>query len=514
MARLVVEDLLAIRRAGASPASVIAEGVRAVASKAGDKLRFVLLVGDAPSVEDGALGFTPVPTFYLPKVAYEESERRAPRRSYDRRSFAAEGGRSYASDLPYAYANRGAPGQPTLAVDRSPRPLAVGRVPARTAEEASGFARKAIGYDAARPEGAWRRRLEIIGGPANFGALTDYLIENTATRALDAEVPYDFDVRVAFLKMESPYVLPFPFVRERIAADLNAGALIAAYVGHGAPTSFAYVRQGYRYYAVGTTEDASALRIPDGKPFFLSITCNTGEFDLPDDHRSLAEGMILNPEGPIAVFAASRESHPYPNALYGEAFVDVFLKGRAATVGEGVLDVKRRIQESDIPLAPLLFDNDAGSLVREHEGLYNLFGDPATRLRYASSATVSVAGSSGGVAPASKVVVVVESAAIREGSAALTLETKRSVIRGALVSPETIKGLPDAEAWATVDRNYAMASDKVMERSTQRVLGGRATFEVVAPKAPGEYALKVLVSGGGDAAAGYAKLVVKAADGS
>ena len=73
----------------------------------------------------------------------------------------------------------------------------------RTPEEASGFARKAIGYDTSRAEGAWRRRLEIIGGPANFGPVADYLIENTATRALDNDIPYDYDVRVAFLKVGS-----------------------------------------------------------------------------------------------------------------------------------------------------------------------------------------------------------------------------------------------------------------------------------------------------------------------
>jgi hypothetical protein len=432
-----------------------------------------------PGPNERANGFTPTPAFYLPKVEYGERQPES----------------HFASDWPYAYAHRGAPGQPDLAEEKAPPPLAVGRVPARTAQEAIDFARKAIAYDNAKSEGAWRRRVEVLGGAANFGPVPDYLIERMATNALDAEVPYDFDVRVLFPKFDSPYAYPFPSLRHKVVSDLNEGALIAAYVGHGAPTSFAYVRHGFHYYTLSATEDVDALRIPEGKPFFVSITCDTGAYDLAEGRRSMAEAMVLNPEGPIAVFASSRTSHPYPNSLYGQAFVDTFLKAR-------------RMRAGDIPLAPLLFDSDPEVLSVEHEGLYNLFGDPATRLRYPARADLALKGDRGDVAPGAALTVTLEALAVPEGRAELTVETRRTVIRGALVAPERLKALPEAEAWAAMAKNYAAASDKVVARAGQPVKEGRATFRVKAPREPGEYILKVLVAGGGEAAAGHVRVRV------
>src|SRR5262245_10383129 len=210
--RLAVEDLLAQKPPGMSDADAVKSGIAAVAARPGARLRFVLLAGDAPGPDEETRDFTPVPTFYVKKLGYEnhgpDDEVDVAHRMWD----------AYPSDLPYA---RAVPGSP---------PLAVGRIPVRTQEDARGFAAKVIGYETGRPEGVWRRRIEVLGGPANFGPVADQLIESTATRLLDTEVPYDFDVRVIFPKLDSAYAVPFSDLRRRIADDLGEGALIAAYV--------------------------------------------------------------------------------------------------------------------------------------------------------------------------------------------------------------------------------------------------------------------------------------------
>ena len=505
VARVAVEDLLPARGGGADVALGVAAGLRALALTPGSRLRYVLLVGDVPAPSEQAEGFTPVPTFYLPKLAYENHRRDEhihplTTSLHDHDHGTPHTGELYPSDWPYSLANRVDPASPGALL-----PLAVGRVPARTVAEARAFSDKIVAYETEKAEGGWRRRIEVVGGPANFGPLADGLIESTATHLLDREVPYDFDVRVLFPKLESAYAFPFRDLSARVVSDLDEGALIAAYIGHGASRSFEDVHFHQKWFEIGTTVDAARLAIPDGKPFFLSIACNTGAYDLPRGDRSLAEAMLLNPGGPIAVLASSRESHPYANALLGQGFAEAFVKGRAATIGDGVLAAKRGMEDGDLPLATMLFDTDTDDLKEEHEGLYNLLGDPATVLRYPSAATIRASAT---FAPGASVDAGVDAEGFTRGRVMLTLETQRSVIRAPLVSPEDLRAMSDDDAWAAMRKNYAAASDKIVAVSEGELASGKAAFHLIAPLTPGEYELKALVSGEGQAAAGHLRIRV------
>jgi hypothetical protein len=485
----------AIEPRAAAIASAIAEIARS-----SQRLRFVLLVGDPPAPGEGATGFVPLPAFYYPKLAYEmhsPGEHPHPRLfgSDEHDHAASRPGELYPSDAGYAHVGD--------------EVLAVGRVPARTRAEASAFAAKIVRYETAPAEGAWRRRIEVLGGPANFGALADGLIEGTATQLLDTEVPYDYDVRVLFPKLESAYAFPFPEIQRRVASDLEEGALIAAYVGHGATHSFEDVHFHGRWFELGTSADAARLAIGDGKPLFISLACNSGAFDLARDDRSIGEAMIMNPTGPIAVFAASRVSHPYANALLGQGFVDAFMKGRPKTVGEGILATKRAMREADMPIATLFFDTDTDALKDEHDGLYNLLGDPATVLRYPDAAEIALGTHAAHVAPGEAFELRASTTTIARGSAQLTVETKRSVIRASLIPPAAIRAMRDEEAWSAMRWNYGAASDKIVARASSSIDGGVAMFRVIAPDPPGDYELKVLATGTGKTAAGHLRIRVE-----
>ncbi|MDI3291396.1 C25 family cysteine peptidase [Polyangium sp. 15x6] len=512
VARVAIEDLAP---AGGKPLSPeqIAGVIRETASRAGKRLRFVLLVGDAPGYGESLVGGTFVPTFYRPKLGYENHDHEehaflVSHLSDEDRGLYHYMEEIYATDFPYALAHVDAPGQPDFAADRSPTPLAVGRVPARTLSDAIGFAKKVIDYETARPEGTWRRSITLFSGPANFGMVADFMIERTMTRLLDDDVPYDWDVDLVVPQAGSPYAYPFPLLRDRLVERLDAGALIAGYVGHGAPMFLDDARFNGRRYDIGNMADFKRLRIGEGKPFFVSITCNTGFFDLRNGHRSVAEALVMNPEGAIAALASSRESHPYPNALYGQAIVQTFVEERAPTIGEGVVTVKRRMREGEVPLAPLLFQSDPEELAEEHLGLYNLLGDPATVLQYPASAKVLLEGGPGPRAPSADVVVSVDTPSIPMGKALFTLETKRSVVRTKVPGEAELQSMPEAEAWEVLRKTYAAASDKVITRKEKDVSGGRAEFSVRLPLDPGDYVIKVFVAGSGQAAAGHARVKV------
>lgn len=513
--RIFLEDLAAPGSLEAPPPQRIVLAIRDVAARAGKRLRFVLLVGDAPGYGEPLEASSFVPTFYQPKLGYENH-------SPDEHAFLEahlhEQDRGlwrhmeeiYATDFPYALAHVNAPGQPAFAADRSPTPLAVGRVPARTVDEARDFARKVVVYETARSEGAWRRSIALFSGPANFGPIADFLIESTTTRILDDDVPYDWDVDLVVAKAGSPYAYPFPELRSRLVERLDAGALIAGYVGHGSPMYLDDARFNGRRYDIGNMPDFVSLRIGDGKPFFVSITCSTGFFDLRNGRRSVAEALVMNPEGAIAALASSRESHPYPNALYGEAIVKTFVEERAPTIGEGVVTVKRRMREGEVPLAPLLFQSDPEALAEEHVGLYNLLGDPATVLQYPASAVVKLEGGPEARAPGAEVAVSVDAPSIPTGKALLTVETKRSVVRAKVPSESALEAMPENEAWEAMRAGYAAASDKVVSRVEEAVTSGRARFRVKMPSEPGVYAIKVFVAGSGDAAMGHARVNIAA----
>ena len=281
--------------------------------------------------------------------------------------------------------------------------------------------------------------------------------------------------------------------------------MVAAYVGHGSVTRFAPATFRGRTYEVGTADDAAALRIAAGKPIFFSIACDTGAFDRPGGLPSLAERMILNPDGPVAVFASSRESHPYPNALYAQAVLRRFVNERPETVGAGVLAVKDAMVGASIPVAELLLGDDVAALKAEHVTLYNLFGDPATRLRYA--APLQVATGAPSVAPGAPIDVEVAATNVTAGRVRVTIETRRSTLKEPLVSPAELARMSELQAFAAMTRNNAVANDKVIASVDVPLQGGRARARLVAPARPGDYVVKAFASGD-DAAAGHVDLRV------
>jgi hypothetical protein len=460
---------------GHRDARALRDGVARLAAHA-PKLRFVLLAGDVDHASEVASDAS-LPTFYAKKLDYEhhtaDEHRRVPS------AVTQPEHAKYPTDHPLEIAR----GDATR--------LAVGRIPARTEAELAAVVQKIIDYETREPDGEWRRRVSITTGPANYGAVADAVIESIATHMLDEELSYDYDVRFTFAKADSPYAPRPDKLRDRFVAELGDGALVAAYVGHGAATSFDHVYWRGGWYEIATADDAAALRIAAGKPIFFSFACDTGAYDRPSGVASLAEQMILNPRGPVAVFASSRESHPYTNALYAAAVIHRFVDERAATVGEGILAIKETMVARSMAGAELMVDVDVEALKREHEGLYNLFGDPATVLRYPDAAKLTLDDAS--ARPGDKVTLTIASPV--SGTAQVTLETPRSVIRGALTPQSSIEQMGREDALVAIDDNRRKAADKIVARATATVTNGAATVTLTAPKQPGRYVVKGIVAG-------------------
>ena len=442
-------------------------------------LRYLLLIGDVPDPESsGVQASSTIPTFYARKLRYGSRPQS-----------------TLATDHPYAAP---APGQT--------RPIAVGRVPARTAADVEAFVEKTLRYETQDTGGAWQRRLLLFAGPADFGPLADTLIEHLSTRLIDHAIPYAYDVHPVFAKAKSKFAYRFDRLGEKLLSEMSLGAFMVTYVGHGSRSHFDAVRFRGKYYPYGSIAQLNTLSIPQGAPFFVSLTCSTGQFDQPHGRPSLAETLLLNPKKPIAVFASSRVSHPYPNLLYADALIEVFLKERVTTVGDGLLRTKELMMASGNPLLEMLLKENANELRAEHRDLYNLLGDPATRLRYARSLQLSIEPAGPDRASQRVVIRLPEDGGAHtlrsDATLLVTLETMRSN-PGVVIPRSALEKMPTEALFKTMEENHRVAADPVLRTWRPTMHNGEATVLLVDLPTHEPLLIKALLEDPRGSASGY-----------
>ncbi len=394
--------------------------------------------------------------------------------------------------------------QPFSLPGRNP-PLAVGRIPARTPVELRAAVSKIVRYETAPVHGAWGRRVSVFAGPAKFGRIADAFLERAASAILES-IPYDFDVQVTFAKEDSPYAYAFDRLTGKIADELAAGALVAVYTGHGSERALDTVLWRGRFYSIGDTAGLAGVRTAEGNPFFISLTCLTGRFGVNSSTRSLAEEMALNPDGPVAAFAASAESHPLANITLGQGFLASLFVDRAGTIGEAIGRARKGLDRTGAPAMAFLGESSGPDMWQENAAMYNLFGDPATRLRYPGGAEVTPSATTS--KPGASQRVAVSAPAIADGTAVVTVEIQRSRLRDGIVPPDRIEALDREQALETMIANNRLANDRVLARAEVKLTGGRGEVELAMPDTPGRYAIKAIVDGGGKVAVGSAWIEV------
>lgn len=386
-----------------------------------------------------------------------------------------EGLADIATDLNYQFAD-----------DRDDLPdFPLGRIPARTTAEALAALDKVRRYETQAPGGPWRKRLTYLAGEGGFGAL-DALLERLFIRMVDQVVPYEFDVGMTYANPRSPYCAPPSRFSEVVLDRFSEGALLVNYVGHGHVNRLDQFSIDGEQYDVCNINSLRRLRDSGNRlPIALLVACWTGRIDLPADRRGLGEMMLFNPDGPVAVVAAGRITHPYANALVQKNFTQQLCVERRATVGATHLEAMRALAHPDqadrqlealaqpIALA-MKWATTPADLRLMHIAMYGLLGDPATRIAYPMEPVADwsfdpVSGRATGVV-----------AAAVAGHATLTVETRRESIPR-LGEMRAAVGLDPAGRDKALTHNYALANDKVLWRTTVALApGGR--FDVTIPR--------------------------------
>jgi hypothetical protein len=226
--------------------------------------------------------------------------------------------------------------------------LAIGRLPAGSAEEARTMVAKILAYETA---GAVSR------GPV-------FLVADNPDDAGDFESDAE-SLAGGLLSSRDPQTiflsrLGTAATRTAILDAFDEGASLLSYLGHG----------GIHIWASENVFDTS--RVPSlspatQQPFVLTLNCLNGYFHFPY-FDSLAEALVkAEDKGAIAAFSPSGLSLNEPAHLFHRALLAELLSGRHPRLGDAVLAAQ--VGYADSGAFPELL------------AIYHLLGDPALTLR-------------------------------------------------------------------------------------------------------------------------------------
>ncbi|MEM9185303.1 MAG: C25 family cysteine peptidase [Planctomycetota bacterium] len=372
------ETLGAIRAAFDAPA--VSDSAAVAALSVTTPKRWVLLIGDA-GVEGSRAPPGTTPTWFTDGVIN-------PRWGSEP---------TIATDLPYA---------DTDGDGRAD--AAVGRIACDSAGELRRYTGRVIRYESTRAGRLDGRLLRLVASPGRFSPWLDRVIEATAARILADLTPPDCDLHLTYADWRSPYCPYPPSMPDAVAAGLQQPALAWVYLGHGQRGSLDLLRTPLGHARLLDRDLVHKLQGGRFPPVAAIVACYAGAFDGGDD--CLAEAMLKQPGGPLAVVAGSRVTMPYGNSALGLELLGGFFAGREETLG-GLVAAAKRASLTTPPGTADTDDRSAGGLRRaveavaagftpgeegrrlervEHAQMYNLLGDPLLRVRRPLAAPVSV----------------------------------------------------------------------------------------------------------------------------
>lgn len=272
--------------------------------------------------------------------------------------------------------------------------MQISRVPAKSLTDISTYLTKLENYEkyltdpANAPLGEWQNKIVFVAGETGsesigsqgvrndvFVIQTDNLIENYIQRNFFINRLHTNLGRNAVSSVTYPDV--YRGSRSNMEQYLNEGCLILNFIGHGGGAIWSDSQ-------VMTLDGVDRLNNFNALPFVTSMTCFTGAFDDPGySAGTLAEKMILTPEkGAIGFIGSSGLGWLVNDDIMTRSIFNFLLddENKDLSIGDLLFRAKTTYYLDNIN-----FWDQAPSMIYQ----YGIFGDPALRLAYPKSKTLS-----------------------------------------------------------------------------------------------------------------------------
>jgi hypothetical protein len=225
--------------------------------------------------------------------------------------------------------------------------LAIGRLPATTAQQAAALVSKLL---------SWEESGQGLSGKV-------VLVADRPDGAGDFEAEVD-DLRASFLADRPATTLKVRELgnatRPAIFDAFDEGASLMSYVGHGGSAVWSSEN-------VLNSWDVPSLRAQSRQPFLMTMDCLNGYFVAPS-FDSLSEALLkAEARGAIAAFSPSGLSLDGPAHEYERALLAELVGGRHERLGDAILAAQGNYAQTGA--SPELLS------------IYHLLGDPALRIR-------------------------------------------------------------------------------------------------------------------------------------
>jgi len=241
--------------------------------------------------------------------------------------------------------------------------LAVGRIPAKTPEEARGVVDKIINYDTnPRALGDWRNRVAFVGDDEDGSRHTRQAdeIADTLSRRYNF-LNIDKIFFDAYPQVSTPGGARYPGVNEAINQSVFKGTLVITYLGHGGASGWAEER-------VLSIPDILSWENFDQPPLLVTATCSFAGYDDPVFTTAGEEAILNSRGGAIGLLTTVRAVFSsFNRALTEEVMKALFEQpgGSTQTIGEIMTSAKNKLTSS-------------GILTNSRK--FTLLGDPAMRI--------------------------------------------------------------------------------------------------------------------------------------
>jgi hypothetical protein len=245
--------------------------------------------------------------------------------------------------------------------------VAVGRISARTADEAAGVIDKIERYIGHQDAGSWQNVICFMGDDGNQNQHMDDA--DSVAQSVEMMYPTMVVKRImwdAYTRVSSTTGNTYPDVTRLIKQQIQQGALIMNYSGHGSATLMSHES----VMKLADFEAVNSMRLP----LWITASCDIMPFD--GQEENIGETCVFNKKGgAIAFYGTTRTVYQNYNRLMNLAFTRHVLsrdsEGRPIPIGEAVRRTKNELISRRQDL-------------RENKLQYTLLGDPALRLAIAT----------------------------------------------------------------------------------------------------------------------------------